>query len=345
MKTSSLLFLGLAALALTACEQDETNEINRGDAIGFRPAMSARSRATEITNANLDAINVAAFMGGKAFFPTTEFVKGSDGFFNSATEYYWPGDNTELTFYAYAPELPDADIVLTETSKTLSNFSPAADLASQVDFITSYATGNKDNNETSGVELTFNHQLSQIEVYAKTSNDVYTYTVSGIRIGKPVSEGSFDFTTSSWTPGTDKALYEDTYDTAVTLGADPVSVMGQGGNAMLIPQQLVAWDIDNDPSNKAEGAYLSIRLTIAIAETGAQVYPFPSNGDCDWAAIPIDTKWEPGKKYIYTLDLSHGAGNVDPDDPNPGDPVLGGPIKFTVDVTDWVDNTQELPMN
>ncbi|MDE6278660.1 MAG: fimbrillin family protein, partial [Paramuribaculum sp.] len=129
----------------------------------------------------------------------------------------------------------------------------------------------------------------------------------------------------------------------VSLGPDSVSVMGNGGNAIILPQQLTAWDPQNDPSNSAKGAYLSIKLQIATAETGVQVYPFPSNGQCQWAAIPIDTNWEAGKKYIYTLDLTHGAGYVDPNDPIPGNPVLGGPIKFTVDVVDWVDTYVDLP--
>ena len=119
--------------------------------------------------------------------------------------------------------------------------------------------------------------------------------------------------------------------------------MGEEGNAILIPQQLVKWDPESDPTNTAKGAYLSIRLQINTV-AGAQVYPFPSNADCTWAAIPIDTNWEPGKKYVYNLDLSKGAGNVDPHDPDPGKPVLGGPIDFTVDVKDWAPQNQDVPM-
>lgn len=192
--------------------------------------------------------------------------------------------------------------------------------------------------------MTFDHQLVQIEVRAKTTNDVYTFNVSGVRIGQAVSKGSYDFTTTNWSLGTDKAIYTDTYTTAKKLGTEAVSVMGEGGNAMILPQQLTAWNPTTDGANAAKGAYLSIKLQITTTATGVQVYPFPSNGDCQWAAIPIDTNWEAGKKYIYTLDLSHGAGYVDPNDPTPGTPVLGGPIKFTVDVEPWVDTTVDTPM-
>ncbi|MDE6310340.1 MAG: fimbrillin family protein [Muribaculaceae bacterium] len=342
-KTStSILVLALAAMSLASCSQDEPAAVNRGRAIDFRSAMS--SRATEINNGNLTDINVAAFMGDQLFFPVMEYTKGSDGFFTSSTEYYWPGDNSELSFYAYAPANPGGTVNITPDAKTMADFSPAENIADQIDFVTAYATGTKDANETAGVPLTFNHQLAQIEIQAKTANDVYTYKVSGVRIGEPVSKGSFDFATSAWTEGTDKAIYTETYDDAKTLTADAVNVMGEGGNAMILPQQLTAWDPTGDGSNTAQGAYLAIKLQITTTETGVQVYPFPSNGDCQWAAIPIDTKLEAGKKYIYTLDLTHGAGYVDPHDPVPGTPVLGGPIKFTVDVVDWVDTPSDLPM-
>lgn len=338
-----LMVMAVAAMALASCSQDdEPVSVNKGHAIDFRTAMD--SRATETTNANLTDINVAAFMGDQLFFPDMEFAKGSDGFFTSTTEYYWPGDNSELTFYAYSPANPGGTVTLDATAKSMTDFSPAATMADQVDFVTATATGTKSANESAGVPLTFNHQLVQIEVRAKTDNTVYTYKVSGVRIGQPVAKGSFDFVSSAWSLGSDKAIYTDTYADARTLSSDPVSVMGDGGNAMILPQQLTAWDPQTDPANSAAGAYISIKLQVATAETGVQVYPFPSDGDCQWAAIPVNTNLEAGKKYIYTLDLTHGAGYVDPKDPKPGDPVLGGPIKFTVDVVDWVDTPVNLPM-
>lgn len=337
-----LMMAALAALALASCSQDEPVSTNQGRAIDFRAAMD--SRATETTNANLTSINAVAFLGNQLFFPVMDFNKGSDGFFTSATEYYWPGDNTELTFYAYSPANPGGEVTLTETDKSMTDFSPATSLGDQIDFVTAYATGNKSANETAGVPLTFNHRLVQIEVRAKSDNNVYTFAISGVRIGEPKSKGSFDFTTNNWTLANDKAIYTDTYTDAKVLDSNAVSVMGEGGNAMLLPQQLTAWNPETDAANSAQGAYLSVKLNVTTTETGVQVYPFPSNGDCQWAAIPIDTNWEAGKKYIYTLDLTHGAGYVDPHDPVPGDPVLGGPIKFTVDVVDWVDTPVDLPM-
>ncbi len=335
-----LLASSFIAAGLTSCAEDEPVNVNTGNAISFRPAIS--TRATEITNANLSAIKVAAFMGNDTYFNALDFTKGDDSYFTSTPTYNWPGDDTELSFYAYAPATLDG-VTLTSDTKDLKSYTPAQNIADQIDFITSSATGKRSVNEASGVELTFNHQLSQIEIHAKAANDAYTFKISGIRIGQPVATGDFDFATSAWTPSTSKAIYEETYDTPITLTATAANVMGAEGNAMLIPQQLTAWDVDGDATNTKAGAYLSVKLQVNTA-AGAQVYPFASNLDCQWAAIPIDTNWQPGKKYIYTLDLSNGAGYVDPKDPNPGTPVLGGPIKFTVNVLDWNASDEDLPM-
>lgn len=115
---------------------------------------------------------------------------------------------------------------------------------------------------------------------------------------------------------------------------------------MLIPQQLTPWSPAGDPDNVAREAYLSVLVRVTTAD-GAVVYPSPTEKTArqyGWVALPIDTKWEAGKKYVYVLDFSHGAGYTDPDDPVPGESVLGEPIKFTVDVTDWTNSSSDIDM-
>lgn len=280
MKTlkAPLMMVTVAALALSSCSEDEPVSVNQGRAIDFRTAMD--SRAVETTNLNLSSIQVAAFLNNQLFFPDMAYTKGSDDFFTSTTEYHWPGDDSQLTFYAYSPANPGGTVTLTADAKTMTDFSPAADLANQIDFITATATGTKSSNEASGVPLKFNHQLAQIEVRAKSDNKVYTFSISGVRIGQPVSKGSFDFVKADWTLGTDKAIYTDTYSTPKVITGTAASVMGNGGNAMILPQQLTAWDPKADAANTAKGAYLSVKLNVATTETGVQVYPFPSDGNC-----------------------------------------------------------------
>ncbi len=346
MKTSFILAALASLLAVTACSDEDVVEVNQGRKINFRPAIS--SRATETNNSNLTDFQVSAFLGTTPYFLNETFTKtAGSSFYNSAADYYWPGDDSELSFVAYSPSYLQ-NVTINQSEKTLYNFSPTADISSQIDFISAKATGKKSVNEGPGVPLDFNHNLAQIEVRGLTTNKNYSFKVTGIRIGEPIATGTFDFDKEAWTLATNKTDYESTYATPIVLGADAQSLMGTNGNAMILPQQLVAWDPKADAQNSSEGAYLSVKLQINILDEngkeGLQVYPFPSNADCIWAAIPIDTNWEPGKKYIYTLDFSHGAGYVDPKDPIPGTPVLGGPIKFTVNVEDWVDSNSSLDM-
>lgn len=145
--------------------------------------------------------------------------------------------------------------------------------------MTANATGNK-TNESTGVALLFKHQLSQVEIKAKNGNEGYVYKVTGVRIGQPVSKGTFDFGTSGWTLTQDKTNYLAEYDQAITLGADAQGLMGDGGNAMLLPQQLVAWTPDTDMPNANKGAYLAVKVNITTKD-GARVYPAESVGEYD----------------------------------------------------------------
>ena len=118
--------------------------------------------------------------------------------------------------------------------------------ADQKDFVSCKATGKKSVNESAGVALTFKHQLSQIEIKAKNDQDAYRYKVVAVRIGQPVSKGTFDFGTENWNLEMDKVNYTVPDFGEITLNGTPESLMGTGGSAMLIPQQLTAWDAAGD---------------------------------------------------------------------------------------------------
>ncbi|MDE6295301.1 MAG: fimbrillin family protein [Muribaculaceae bacterium] len=355
----TLLILSATALAvtgLTSCADDEPVEgrmNSANDEITFRPALGGLTRATETTNDNISSIFVTSLMKDTTkYFSDVEFAKGADGYFTAADggKYVWPGDTTTLKFYSYSPSLTaiGADIVLNDKKEPeLLSYTTPEDISEQVDFITANATGNKNANEDTGVELTFSHRMAQIEVRAKSNDTHYVYKVAGARIARPEMTGTFNFVTNQWT-------LDDWHDTMIlttsitptVLSGNAVSLMGKDGNAMLIPQKKFAWSPKDDPDNVARGSYLSVLVNITT-EDGVQLYPFPSDKQIDpatgklreyaWASVPIAPNWEAGKKYIYTLDFTNGAGTVDPDDPTPGKPVLGKDIKFTVNVLNWSD--------
>ncbi|MFK2361413.1 fimbrillin family protein [Bacteroides fragilis] len=277
------LFIAVAALVMAACSKDEQTAVNRGAAIDFRGAMA--TRATETVTANLNDIFVTALDKNNAnFFINEQFTKDVDNFFKSSpNSYYWPNDDSELKFFAYAPSSSDLDGTLTidNLTKTLADFSPKTTIADQKDFVSCKATGKKSVNESAGVALTFKHQLSQIEIKAKNDQDAYRYKVVAVRIGQPVSKGTFDTGTENWNLEMDKVNYTVPDFGEITLNGTPESLMGTGGSAMLIPQQLTAWDAAGDKPNANKGAYLAVKLQITT-KAGARVYPAEVVGDYDW---------------------------------------------------------------
>ena len=336
-----IILMSIAAMILTSCAKDSMKEANKGRAIDFR--VAAQSRATETTTANLTTFYVTAIdESGSNYFTNVAFTK-VDEYFSSSPVYYWPGSGS-LNFFAYAPSATTlgATVTINNTTKTLAGFSPAAEITDQKDFVTASASGSKAD-ETSGVALTFDHQLSQIEVKARNANEGYVYQIKGVRFAQPVAKADFDFATSEWTLSTDaadKAVYDVTYNNVVTLNTFAQNIMkSEGDNAMLIPQQLVAWDAENDQTNANKGAYLSVYAKVTTAD-GAKVYPKADGMEYAWLAVPVDTKWEAGYKYVYTLDFTSGAGYPDPLGGDPtGSTALGGPIKFTMDVNPWTEKS------
>lgn len=357
--------MAMSALALASCSEDEPVSVrqNLKEAISFRSGMA--TRATETTNANLSKIFVTAFAqdttssGAKAtggydlYFNNAEFDKGSDSFFQGADgkEYDWLSENGEIKFFSYSPSQDElgADIIEKDDQPGLSlvSFSPAEDIGKQVDFITATASGTRKANGSSGVELTFDHRLSQIEIQGKSENTTYTYKVLGAKIGRAEYLGDFDFNTNKWTLDSwhDKLVYTTSCDTT-TLTATPQSLMGPSGNAMLLPQTLTIWNHTGDPDNAARGSYLGVLIEITRKDNGFRVFPYPDNKgnkEYDWVSVPLSGTWEQGKKYIYTLDFTNGAGYIDPDGPDPGKPVLG-PIQFNVTVNDWIEEDMPTSM-
>lgn len=337
--------MGIAALAFTSCAKDTVTEANRGQAIDFR--VAAQTRAAETTTDNITEFAVTAiYKDGNAegdnYFTNAKFEKSAtESFFYSNPVYYWPTESA-LNFYAYSPVgLPGVSI--DKTSKKVAGFAPAAAVKDQVDFIVATGTGDK-SNETTGVSLPFSHELSQIVVKAKNNNEGYKYTVKGFKVVNVVGKGDYDFGRDAWTLSEDAAdvvSYSVEFQTEKVLTEEAAqSLMDEtteSGSAMLLPQQLVAWTKTGNT-----GTYFAVYAkiqSVSVGDDGAEkltdVYP---KGDAEygWLAVPVDTKWEAGNKYSYTLDFTYGAG-IDIDDVEQGGTgeVFGGPIKFTTEVTAW----------
>lgn len=384
-----LLFAAAVITAMASCSNNEIIDVNPGEGISFRTSLdkATRTNAENVTTLdNLSEFKVAGIGNGATYMPEL-LVSKSASAWNTASTYYWPA--YDLNFFAYAPkDLGTGTATLNHTAQTISGFAPAAEIADQKDLLISYNTGNKTTNEASGVEMNFKHALSQIEIKAKCSNPNIKIEVKGVRIVNAGRKADFTFPTevtnstytlpqAKWSNLQDKdtkEAYKVKGENIVELTSSAQSIMFGQKNFMLIPQQLTAWA----GKGHTTGAYISVLCRIYSKSGSEEILLYPKTSPATrasvtlpeqtmyaYASVAIDTNWEPGKKYIYTLDFcsstnSGGAGLIDPNpdnttdpevDPNPkdgsegGDPVLNGPIKFTVTVDNWVDETKDIIMN
>ena len=363
MANKAIHVLAAAALILASCSNDDTVQVASGKGIRFRTTVGMNTRALPADLAGLKAagFSVSAFATAgneeKYGFRNLLFTHedGTENDWTSDPVKYWPDDGSELRFVASCPEATAWGGTYEGENPgelKVTGFSPAADIAGQKDLLAGYASGSRNNAAKTEIEL--RHVLTQVEVRAKSSNNTYRYDVKAVRIGSVRSTGDYTFpsainTDGSWTlkDGSYASYTTKNLKEPVRLTADATSLMGDGGTAMLLPQRLTAWNVENDKANTGNGAYVALLLKITT-DTGRQVYPY-AEGEYGWAAVPVGghaenrkNLWQPGDKFVYTLDLSNGAGVMPPDSPDPGEPVLGQPIRFTVTVNNWVIRHQDV---
>ena len=336
-----VLSLGLAALVCASCVKDTVWEINEGTAIDFR--VAGVTKAQESQSADIDVFYVSARSDGHQnnYFTDVPYMRAGNDMFISSMPYYWPG-TSQLHFFVYTPSLDDfgqdAELAIGAGSQKIRNFTIASDLGAQKDFLVAEATGSKESQAT-GVELNFEHKLAQIEVHAKNSNPGYAISIRGVKIGGMPSKADFDFNPAAgfteWIvdENSDPLEVYELYSVEKELTSFPQSIMGSEGNAMLIPQQLEPWD-----RTTGQGAYIAVFAHIETAD-GALVFPRPDSPAFyadyyEWLLVPIDTKWEAGSKYVYTLDFSRGAGMDET-----GTDVLGGEITFSIKELRWAEQS------
>ena len=374
-----MMLLPLAALVLTSCSSDNVEQladdvtiVNYPEgAIWFSTDIETTRGLT--TAANFREFKVTGVHSNAEYAFSNLIVTSENGTvwtYDTGDEQkpfkYWPADNTDVNFYAYAPSSLQEKVVIDNAyGKQVTGFKQEQTVANQIDVLSAYATGSKSSNAYTGVTLDFKHALSQIEIKAKNSQtDKYTVKVKGVKLCRVNDEGNMLFQTAAadyptWNTLSGKQSFIKKGDTETTLTGSVQSIMFGNDNFLMLPQSLTAWD--GTANDAQEGAYLAVLCQIVRLSDNKQIYPDDA-GKYGFSAVPIGTKWEVGHKYVYTLDFfgaGDGAGQVDPDPKNPenpndndvddkpkgddgegGDPIIDdakSPIKFTVTITDWVN--------
>lgn len=366
MKRVLLLVCATALMATTSCVKDEVVKIRESQAIGFRTFVE--TRGLEAKTNTLMSFYVTALETGveTPYFNDLMFmVVGYDGY-QSSPVYYWPGNERKLEFYAYAPSVDDmgdgADVTITHSEKSITGYTVNDDITLQNDLI--FAYNNNDGaglDEVESVPLAFNHLLSKISVYARTSSD-YIYNIAGVRLGGAYNKGDIaDLYTTNWSTAAynSKSIYSMTYDddiVTVKKNEGSMSLLKELPNLnsydddnymFMIPQTITPWDPENDNTNVNKGAYISVRLQINTAD-GVRVYPSESDTDgYAWVAVPIsEVEWKGGYAYTYYLDFTDGAGYVDPEEEGAGEKVLGDAvIKVTASLPEMNEGVENMVVN
>ena len=245
----------------------------------------------------------------------------------------WPNDGGQLKFIAFSPSLTvmasgnkaienqtgvsffnlinnTTDIsALSDIEYGLGRVRVNPDIARQFDFITAEAAGERWKDFSSGIELSFHHQMAQVELQAWGASGIYDFEIAGVRIGNPVVEGTFIFSGASTTahqwqteenPVKDKVeyLYGNSQDWSDNDYAgekvfyinnadhnsleNAGSIMGLGGSAMVLPTVNSKWKglADSNISSipyTTDKMYFSVLMRVADSATGEQLYPYTGN--------------------------------------------------------------------
>lgn len=363
----NILYWTLPLLLLAGCSRDKLHGEQTGlaPAIRFHSSVQGMTRTTYKTDlSNLNAFMVGSLTNESApelYFAPMMVTHEDDGTWKNTVTYYWP--SKPLQFYAFAPT--DLPVQISATVQHLSGFSVADKPAGQQDIITAWGQGVRATPPaTNGpVPLNFHHALAQIEIRASNPSDTRV-DVLGVKICRIPSTGTMNFQKSvegypAWsvTAASEKDFFIKG-DTSISMenSTEVHSLMFGEEGWLLIPQALTPWSA----GPAADGAYIAVLCTIHDG-SGRLLFP-DEEGLYGFTAVPIDTVWEPGHRYVYTLNFFANGGSAgvlspdpfSPDDPNDpdidttpggdrkgGDIVVNSPITFTVDITDWLNGSSD----
>jgi len=382
--------MAAAAIALSSCSSEETTDVAKSTAISFRPTVGFNSRGAELNGTNFNdmwvyAYDLKAAQGTGNGFEGEKFTKqGTSNDFLPDTPLFWQA-GSELRFFAINPVKDNwhGTLDINKTSASLTNVNIPTNIEEQKDLVIGSASAKANNHmDGSGVGLTLNHILSQINFKVKNTNKRLTYHIAAIRIVNAKNGGSYSFDptqsqTGAWAGNqTPEVTYElDFKNNAIELngtdGKTEAFLTHEGHGAMLVPQTLTPWngkEVDETTAPYDKGSYIALLVNVRYTN-GTYVYPKNANGDENygWIAVPLPknndandkAEWKMGNKYIYTLNLSEGCGKVDPvkpnpdggvvnpdgtTDPKPGADIFGKPIKFTVTLAPWTNKSDEIKM-
>lgn len=312
--------MGMAAmgLALTACNNDETVDVAKGNAIGFNSFVnkSTRGAADDVTLKNLGSFELYGWRGEDVLFNKQVVNVAKDGTSTYSPLKYWEAGKT-YNFEAIAPKAGEkgvefvADkaggtITFTNNATTDLLYVKAAQKEMEAEIKTAPAA----------VELNFAHQLARVKFTFKNTfnaDAAAKLTITNVQIKDAYKKGSITpaAANAKWTVNTtDKNLVVDFANNTEKAPTALVAGTGSGetDHMYLIPT--------------AENTEYTVTFTVTLDQDGVTT---------DYNhTVTFSTEQMRGMSYNYIAEINEK--NVNPD-PN----VQLFPIVFTTKVTGWAD--------
>lgn len=307
------LIMGMAAmgLALTACNNDETVEVAKGNAIGFSSFVdkSTRGAADDVTLQDLKSIEVYGWRGDHQIFNKQQVTVNADGEGSYSPIQYWEANYT-YNFEAIAPKNGEKGVTFAANvdggTITFVNDAVTDLLYSKASPLT---TADKLTATPGKVNFNFSHELARVKFTFKNTfpaKAAAKISVKDVKITNAYKNGTITpaNANATWT-ATDPTLAVNFESTNVT---DLVAATGKGttDHMYLIP-------------TAKEESY-TVEFTVTLDQNGATT---------DYHhVVPFKATQNQGKSYNYVAEINQNNIN-----PNPDEQLF--PIEFTANVENW----------
>ncbi len=331
-----MYLLALSAMALaTGCSNDETTELNKGNAIDFSVTAGKLTRAEATTTNTIKEFKVWAFTDGKTYMDGTPVTKSDNKWTYSGTK-FWP--ETNVDFFAISPMAPKKGTLnITNEQKELTDYE-VENGSEDLLYAANFGETKRDAKNNTPVGINFRHALSQIVFKAKlTDNSTIDVDIAGITIDGVANKATL--TWASATTGSNLTTTDNDTETGSTWGtwSKPEGTKSYFMNAVvdgntqnvfltlnsqmgvnespigeplfLMPQTLNPWLTMKDNNAKVTGtARLLIKCKITDRESGAVLWPKQTTEGSGYAdvAISLDNpKNDPNRDKNVTNDPKH----------------------------------------
>lgn len=322
MKKFFIMGMAAMGLALIACNNDETVEVAKGNAISFNSFVnkSTRGAADDVTLKNLGSFELYGWRGEDVLFNKQVVNVAENGTSTYSPLKYWEAGQT-YNFEAIAPKAGEKGVEFAAAKNggtiTFTNNATTDLLYVKAEEKT---MGAEIAAAPAAVELNFAHQLARVKFTFKNTfpnTAAAKLTIKDVKITNAYEKGSITpaAANAKWTVNaTNKnlvvAFANNTEKAPIDLAAGTGS--GETDHMYLIPT--------------AENTEYTVTFTVTLDQGGVTT---------DYNhTVRFNTEQKQGLSYNYIAEINEN--NINPD-PN----VQLFPIEFKTTVSNWADFNDE----